>query len=55
MHFNENFGRQQAIIKDGKKRIKFYFLKAKQGECTPKIVPVQPTYSKLHFDLCWEF
>ena len=44
MHFNENFGRQQAIINDGKKRIKFFFLKAKQGECTPKIVPVQPTY-----------
>ena len=49
VHFNENFGRQQAITKDGKERIKFYFPKVKQGECTPKIVPVQPTYRKLNF------
>jgi len=33
MHFNENFGRQQAVTKAGKKIIKFYFPKAKQGEC----------------------
>jgi len=48
MHFNENFGREQAVTKAGKERIKFYYPKAKQGECTPKIVPVQPTYSKSH-------
>jgi len=49
---NENFRRQPAITKDGKERIKFYFPKAKQCECTPKITPVQPTYGKLHFYLC---
>ena len=46
MHFNENFAREQAITKSGKERIKFYYPKAKQEECTPKIVPVPPTYSK---------
>jgi len=49
MHFNENFGRQQAVTKAGKERIKFYHPKAKQGD---KIVPVEPTYSKSHKCKC---
>ncbi|XP_065907620.1 uncharacterized protein [Dysidea avara] len=44
MHFNENFERPQAVTKSRREKMKFYFSKAKQGECTPKIVPVPPTY-----------
>ena len=47
MHFNENFGRAQAITKSGKERIQIVFPKQKQGEFTPKIVKVPKTYSKL--------
>ena len=48
MHFNENFGRQQAITKSGKERIRIVFPKQKQGEYTPKVVPVTPTFNKIH-------
>jgi len=55
MHFNKNFRRQQAITKAGKEKIKFYFPKAKQGECTPKLVPLQPgIVRKSHKNLCWQ-
>ena len=47
MHFNENFGRAQAITKSGKERIQIVFPKQKHGEFTPKIVPVAKTYSEL--------
>ena len=40
MHFNENFGRPQAITRSGQERIQIVFPKQKQGEFTPKIVPV---------------
>ena len=46
MHFNENYGRKQAVTKSGMERIRLCFPKAKQGECTPKIIPVPATYSK---------
>lgn len=46
MHFNENYGRAQAITKAGKERIRIIFPKQKQGDFTPKIVPVAKTYSK---------
>ena len=43
---NENFGRSQAVTKLGRERMKIVFPKQKQGEFTPKIVPVAKTYSK---------
>ena len=46
MHFNENFGRAQAVTKLGAERIKIVFPKQKAGEFTPKIVPIPKTYSK---------
>ena len=46
MHFNENYGRAQATTKEGKERIRIVFPKQKQGDFTPKIVPVAKTYSK---------
>ena len=49
--FNENFGRSQAVTKLGRERMKIVFPKQKQGECTPKIVPVAKTYSK--FETNW--
>ena len=45
MHFNENFGRAQAVTKLGRERMKIVFPKQKQGEFTPKIVPVAKTYT----------
>jgi len=51
MHFNENFGRAQAVTKSGKERIQIVFPKQKQGEYTPKIVPVPKTYGKLFLKL----
>ena len=62
MHFNENYGRAQAVTKSGKERIQIAFPKQKQGEFTPKIVPVAKTYSKLlhacrhlTIDMCIDF
>ena len=49
MHFNENFGRAQAVTKSGKERIQIVFPKQKHGEFTPKIVPVPKTYSELFY------
>ena len=46
MHFNENYGRAQAIKKSGNEQIRIVFLKRKQGEYTPKIVPVPQTFSE---------
>ena len=46
MHFNENYGRAQAITKTGAERIRIVYPKQKQGDYTPKIVPVAKTYSK---------
>ena len=46
MHFNENFWRPQAVTKLGRERMKIVFPKQKQGEFTPKLVPVAKTYSK---------
>ena len=46
MHFNENFGRDQAKTESGAERIKIVFPKQKAGEFTPKIVPIPKTYSK---------
>ena len=46
MHFNENFGRDQAKTKSGAERIKIVFPKQKAGEFTPKIVPIPKAYSK---------
>ena len=46
MHFNENFGRPQARTNTGQERMKITFSKAKQGESTPKIIPVEQTFSK---------
>ena len=51
MHFNENFNRKQAKTKDGQERIMIAFPKQKQGEFTPKPVPVPKTYCKLHYKL----
>ena len=47
MYFNENFGRAQAVSKDGKERIQIVFPKQKHGEFILKIVPVPKTYGKL--------
>ena len=41
MHFNENYGRQQAITKAGAERIRIAYPKQKQGDFNPKIVPVE--------------
>ena len=46
MHFNENFGRAQTITKSGNEWIRIVFPKQKQGEYTPKIVPLPQTFSK---------
>ena len=48
MHFNENFGRALAITKSGNEWIRIVFPKQKQGEHTPKIVPVPQTFSKIY-------
>ena len=47
MLFNENFGRAQATTMSGKERIQIAFPKQKHGDFTPKIVPVEKTYSEL--------
>ena len=47
MHFNENFGRPQAVTVTGQERMQIAFKKQNPGEFTPKIVPVPKTYSKL--------
>ena len=54
MHFNENYGRQQAKTKARAERIRIVYPKQKQGEFTPKIVPVEKTYSKAVLLSCFE-
>ena len=39
MHFNENFRREQAIMKSGKEQMRLTVSEQKPGECTSKIVP----------------
>lgn len=46
LHFNENFGRKQATTLAGSERIRIVFPKQKQGEFTPKPIPVPKTFSK---------
>ena len=45
LHFNENYGREQAKTATGAERMRLCFPESKQGQCTPKIVPVPKTYS----------
>jgi len=42
---NDNYGREQAKIATGAERMRLCFPKSKQGEYTPKIIPVPKTYS----------
>ena len=46
LHFNENFGREQAKTLAGWEQIRIVFPKQKQGEFTPKPISVPKTYSK---------
>ena len=46
LHFNENIGREQAKTLAGLESIQIVFPKQKQGDFTPKPVPVPKTYSK---------
>ena len=45
LHFNENYQRPQAMTASGSERIRIVYPKHKQGEFTPKPVPVTKTYS----------
>jgi len=45
LHFNENYQRPQAMTASGSERIRIVYPKHKQGEFTPKPVPVPKTYS----------
>ena len=47
LHFNENYCRKQAVTASGAERIRIVYPKQKEGEYTPKPVPVAKTYSKL--------
>ena len=46
LNFNENYQRPQAMTASGSERIRIVYPKhKKQGEFTPKPVPVPKTYS----------
>ena len=45
LHFNENCQRPQAMTASSSERIRIVYPKHKQGEFTPKPVPVPKTYS----------
>ena len=45
LHFNENYGWEQAKTSIGTERIGFAYRKEKQGEPTPKPIPVSKTCS----------
>ena len=45
LHFNEDFGREQARTASGSEQIKIAFPKQKKGEYTLKPVPVPKSYS----------
>ena len=51
LHFNENYGREQAKTADGTERLRICFPKPKKGKFTPKPIPVPKTYSWLQ--LCY--
>jgi len=45
LHFNENFGREQANAAAGTEKLRICFPKFKQGEFTCKPISVPKTYS----------
>ena len=45
LHFNENYQCPQAMTASGSEWIRIVYPKHKQGEFTPKPVPVPKTYS----------
>ena len=45
LHFNKNYGWEQAKTSAGSERIRIVFPKQKQGEFTPKPIAVPKTYS----------
>ena len=45
LHFNENYGWEQAKTSTSSERIRIVFPKQKQGEFIPKPIPVPKTYS----------
>jgi len=45
LHFNENFGREQAKTAAGTEQLWIFFPKPKQGEFTTKLIPVPKTYN----------
>lgn len=45
LHFNENYGWEQAKTSAGSEQIRIVFPKQKQGEFTPKPIAVPKTYS----------
>ena len=47
LHFNENFTREQAKTSSGAEQIRIVFPRQKQGDFTPKPIPVPKTYSML--------
>ena len=49
LHFNENYGREQAKTADGTEQLRICFPKPKKS--TPKLIPVPKTYSWLQ--LCY--
>ena len=40
LHFNKHYNHAQAKIVSGNEQIRILYLKHKQGEFTPKLVPV---------------
>ena len=48
LHFNDNFGREQAKIAADTEQLWICFPKPKQGEFTAKLIPVPKTYSYHH-------
>jgi hypothetical protein len=44
LHFNENYGRDQARTKDGTARYKIAYPKFKKGEYTVRKISVECTY-----------
>ena len=45
LHFNEDYNRSQAKTASGNEQIRIVYPKHKQGEFTPKPMPVPKTYS----------
>ena len=55
LHFNENFGREQAKTASGSERIRIVYPKQKKGEFTPKPVLVPKTYRTFLYINCIHF